>query len=98
MTLHIYAQECERDEAFIVGSRESLTRLRDSIDTALANKAVGKSSDALAEFFAADGEGYDLTIKVVPSVVENDLLLPYAESVGRGLGRNEWEPMLVPTE
>ena len=96
--LHLYAQECEHDEAFVVGSRESLTRLRDTIDRALANKASHKSSDALAEFFAADGEGFDLYVKVVPASVEMQLQLPYAESIGRALGRNEWEPALVPTE
>lgn len=98
MTLHLYAQECEHDNAYIVGSRESLTKLRNAVDEALANKAQHKSSDALAEFFAADGEGYGLYVKVVPGAVETRLQLPYAEPIGRPLGRNEWEPALVPTE
>lgn len=98
MTLHLHAQQFEHDDAYVVGTRESLTRLRDAIDVALANKAQHKSSDALAEFFTSDGEGYDLYVKVVPVTIETQLQLPYAESIGRSLGRNEWEPVLVPTE
>jgi hypothetical protein len=98
MTLHLYAQSCEHDEAYIVGTRDDLMSLRDTIDRALANKQSGKSSDDIEKFFTADGEGYDVYVKVIPESVETELQLPYAESIGRGLGRNEWEPMLVPTE
>jgi len=93
----VHAQQFEHDDAYLVGTRESLTRLRDTIDAALGNKAQGKSSDSLAEFFTADGEGYDLYVKVVPSSVELGLQLPYAEPLDKVLQRGR-EPNLVPTE
>ncbi len=98
MTLHIYTQSCEHDDAFIVGTRLELMKLRDSIDAALGNKAQGKSSDSLTAHFTADGEGYDLTVKVVPESVKNKLALPYAESIGRELGQDAFCPFTVPTD
>jgi hypothetical protein len=98
MTLHLYAQSCEHDEAYIVGTREDLVILRDTIDRALSNKQAGRSSDDIEKFFTADGEGYDVYVKVVPESVEANLQLPYAESIGRGLGRNELPPFDVITE
>jgi hypothetical protein len=98
MTLHVYAQMQEHDEAHIIGTREDLVRLRDAIEVALGNKARHCESSSFAQFFAADGEGYDLVVKVVPASVEANLMLPYAESIGRSLGRAEEMPSLVPTE
>lgn len=98
MTLHLYAQSCEHDDAYIVGTRAELAKLRDSIDAALNHKEMGRSSDSLSEHFAADGEGYDLTVKVIPDSVKSNLMLPYAENIGRALGRDSLEPYLVPTD
>jgi hypothetical protein len=98
MTLHVYAQSCEHDEAYIVGTRDDLVKLRNAIDSALGAKAKHRSSDSVEPFFDAAGEGYDLYVKVVPAVVENNLTLPYAELIGRSLGRAEETPELVPTE
>lgn len=52
-TLHIYAQSCWHDEAWIAGNREGLTRLRDAIDKALLD---GKGNSD--HVFTTDGEGY----------------------------------------
>lgn len=98
MTLHIYAQAYEHHESYIVGTREELAKLRDSISNALNNKSIGRSSDSLTEHFTSDGEGYDLTVKVIPNSIESKLELPYAESIERSLGRDAFSPDLVPTE
>lgn len=98
MTLHVYAQSCEHDQAYIVGTRADLVKLRDAIDGALVAREKHRSSDNVEAFFDAAGEGYDLYVKVVPESIENNLELPYADSVGRRLGRDEWTPDIVPTE
>ncbi|QMI49728.1 hypothetical protein [Burkholderia sp. MBR-1] len=97
MTLHVYAQEHEHDDAYIVGTREDLVALRDAIDRALAAKAEHCSSDSLMEAFAADGECYDLYIKVVPKSVQYQLLRPYAE-LREEPDQGFRHPCLVPTE
>lgn len=97
MTLHVYAQEHEHDDAYIVGTREDLTALRDAIEKALTAKAEHRSSDSLLEACAADGECYDLYVKVVPESVEYKLLRPYAELRAEPDG-GFYQPCLVPTE
>ncbi|WP_321820865.1 MULTISPECIES: hypothetical protein [unclassified Burkholderia] len=97
MTLHVYAQEHEHDDAYIVGTREDLVALRNAIDKALAAKAEHRSSDSLLAACAADGECYDLYVKVVPESVQYQLLRPYAllrEEPDEG----HHQPCLVPTE
>lgn len=98
MTLHLYPQEDEHDDAFIVGTRIGLIKLRDSINAALSNKYEGKSSDSLSEHFTSDGEGYDLTVKVIPFSIEANISLPYAISINRSLGRDSIVPSIVPTD
>jgi hypothetical protein len=88
MTLHIYAQCFEHDEAYIVGTREDMQQLRDALDRALASNASSE------QFFTSDGEGYSLHIQVVPESIETTLCLPYA-LVDRGLGRDEYLPWAV---
>lgn len=53
-TLHIYSPYQWHDEAFIVGTREALTALRDAIAEALS----GAEGSAASLSFAADGEGF----------------------------------------
>lgn len=96
--LHVYAPSCEHDEAYLVGTREGLTKLREAIDRALGARAQHCASDAIEHFSDSAGEGYDVYVKVVPEAIQNNLELPYAESVGRSLGRDAWTPDLAPTE
>ncbi|MGF6440200.1 hypothetical protein [Paraburkholderia youngii] len=97
MTLHLYAQEQEHDDAFVVGTRESLVALRKAIENALEGKSANRSSDSMAEFTAADGECYDLYIKVVPESLEYKLSRPYAQP-RRESDNGHWDPRMVPTE
>lgn len=57
--LHIYAQYAWHDEAEIEGTRTALTAVRDAID-----RALSAGMDAEATAFAADGEGYDVVVRV----------------------------------
>lgn len=98
MTLHVYAQGFGHDDAYLVGTRDDLTKLRAAIDRALAARAQRRSSEAAEQFFDAAGEGYDVLVKVVPESVENNLELPCAESTGRSPGRDAWTAELVATE
>ena len=54
--LHLYAQPFEHADAFIVGDRDSLVKLREAIDDALA------SGSGFAHAFVNDGEGYSILI------------------------------------
>ncbi len=58
MTLHVYAQSHEHDEAYLIGTRDALVQLREAIDIALSNKARRRESVSVADFFSSDGEGY----------------------------------------
>ena len=58
--LHVYGQHCEHDEAFIIGTRDALLALRAAIDASLTQ------DHAVAEVYAADGEGYYLIVKCLP--------------------------------
>jgi hypothetical protein len=96
VTLHVYAQTSAGDNAYIVGTRIDLARLRDSIDIALGARDQRRSSDMLAEFSDASGECYDLYVKVVPAAVEQKLVLPHANwAAGSVTGET---PDVVPTE
>jgi hypothetical protein len=97
MTLQVYAQEHEHDDAYIVGTREDLAALRNAIDRALVAKAEHRSSDCCMEACAADGECYDLYVKVVPESVQYKLLRPYAEMRAEP-DQGFYQPCLVPTE
>ncbi len=71
--IHLHSQCYEHDDAHIVGDAMALRRLRDAIDRALAEP--GRAAPVGA--FAADGEGYDIMIRVVEDM--SDMRLPYAE-------------------
>lgn len=54
--VQVYSQECPHEEAFIVGTKDGLTRLRQAIDEAL------EKSVSHADVFVSDGEGYTLGV------------------------------------
>lgn len=60
--LHIYAQAWEHNDAWIVGTREGLTALRDALNRALTNE---QTAPAACLQFVTDGEGY--TCFIVPN-------------------------------
>jgi len=59
MTLHIYAQYCHHTEAEIVGTKESLEKLRNAIDRTL-NQGYYIFEDEVN-----DGEGYEIYVTML---------------------------------
>ncbi len=70
--LHIYPQCHEHDDVFIAGSVESLRKLRDAIDQALAETSAACGS------ITADGEGYAIVVAKTSDEIVGTLVLPYA--------------------
>ncbi len=50
--LHIYGQSAQHSEAYLLGNREGLTKLRDAIDRAI------QTGEGWHEAFVNDGEGF----------------------------------------
>lgn len=75
--LHLYQQSHWHDEAYIAGTRESLQKLRDAIDSALA------TGSAKADCFTNDGEGYSVIIRTVDQTDAESLAVPYTDEVAR---------------
>lgn len=61
LVLHVYGQEDSHEPAKIVGNKDALVALWEML-TVIVQKQWAESSTA--EFFAADGEGYLLTIEL----------------------------------
>lgn len=59
MTLHIYAQYTYHDDAEIVGTKESLEKLRDALNRTL-DKGYYSFEDEVN-----DGEGYEILINML---------------------------------
>lgn len=76
-TLHLYPQAQWHDEAYVIGTRESLLKLRDAIDSALA------TGSAKADCFTNDGEGYSVIIRTVGQVDAEALAVPYTDEIAR---------------
>jgi len=83
--LHIYAQNWEHDESYIVGNKKGLIRLRDClnkvINSGIPNNINHKESDVV---FTSDGEGYEVTCintnqDDMTRPVWTELALPYIE-------------------
>ncbi len=91
--LHLYGQGYYHDEVYIVGSRASLISLKKAIEDALE---TGRGS---AEFFTADGEGYDLNILAREDQWESEfwtnLAFPYSEEFARDKRKNAIAPATI---
>ena len=73
--LHLYAQDDNHDDAWIVGDRVALTALRDALNQVLDGPHPATGVQAFCE----DGEGYTtLVMRVDEPDVWRELLLPYA--------------------
>ena len=81
--IHIYGQQQEHDEVFIMGDIESLTNLCKLIINAIALDKPFKR-----DFFASDGEGY--TIIVSPQTDLSGFPRHYTENESWPGERNPW--------
>lgn len=75
--LHIYAQEFHHGDAQIVGTRDALIRLRETIDTVLQTTSEHYKVTCSAQFYANDGEGYETTVICLPDFIAHSLPMPY---------------------
>lgn len=69
---HIYSQNSWHDEAYIVGNRTGLEKLRDAINLTL------EKGNTKNDFWPKDLEGYDVMISCVEDEVLDELELPYS--------------------
>jgi len=78
--VHIYSQEDQHDDAFIIANREGLLTIQKAISNALEKKK------SIAKVYVADGEGYDVKILMNntewPSNDWNVLAIPYTRVKG----------------
>lgn len=73
--LHVHAASFWHDDAWIVGNREGLERLRTAIDRALAK------GGAHADAFVNDGEGFHCFVAVESDADMDRLNVPYTDEI-----------------
>lgn len=73
--LHIYAQPEWHCDAYILGDRESLARLRDAL-----TRALDTGQPQTVEAFTSDGEGFSAVVAVCD---DDNLALPYTDEAAR---------------
>jgi hypothetical protein len=91
-TLHLYAQVQWHDNAYIVGTKNSLTELRNAIDLAIAGHEVKMEADV------ADGEGYDVFVVMLDDhePLWNELRVPYTDSLFNEIAYpNQTDPYML---
>ena len=76
--LHCYAQSHWHTEAYISGSRDALTALREAIDRALLHSGVGE-----CDVFASDGEGYTVYVVAMSDEDAARQVVPYTDEIAR---------------
>jgi hypothetical protein len=84
--VHIFAQAQWHDDAFIIGNREGLMRIRDAID-----RALGENVRDAAAVSVSDGEGYTCFVAVEEGM--DDVRVPYTDPIGSDMaeGRNGYD-------
>ena len=79
--LHLYPQPFWHDEAYIVGNRKGLERLRDALNKALEDEG---DVDVSVNVMANDGEGYSVhVVKVNDGEKINMLAVPYTDEISK---------------
>lgn len=73
--LHIYAQPYWHCDAFILGDRDSLTRLRDAL-----TRALDSGQPQAIEAFTSDGEAFGAVVAVCD---DDNLALPYTDEAAQ---------------
>lgn len=77
-TLHIYSPVWQHADAFIIGDRQSLENLRDSLDRVLSGEeATGFNA------FVNDGEGYNVRVAMFNEQEMDRLAVPYTDTMER---------------
>lgn len=85
-TLHIYGQTIWHDEAYIAGTPEALSLLRDAIDEAL------RTGSGKAECFVCDGEGYRVDVVATDDENMDKMAVPYTDQIAEAPAGNNFGP------
>lgn len=96
--LHIYSPPFYHQEAFIVGNREGLERLRDALDALLS---AGQEKVVSETVFHGDGEGYEVCCARDDSPFGDDafwnrLSSPYTVDCGEEQHGSEDDDIIYP--
>lgn len=75
--MHIYGQEQQHDDVLIAGNRKALQSLLQAVSRALT-KAPGEQYEPIV-CFAADGEGYRVTVVCDAAEIVGQMRLPYSD-------------------
>lgn len=70
--IHVYGQLSWHEDVYIVGTKESLSRLRDALDAAILAKT------ACCSAVVNDGEGYDIFVAIDERISQGNYGVPYA--------------------
>jgi hypothetical protein len=82
MSLNIYSQECWHDNAYIVGTRDSIKELIKVLACAFRN--TSEDGTAQADFFCSDGEGYTVHVVIASKeTMDTKAPVPYTEEYAR---------------
>jgi hypothetical protein len=90
--LHVYSQEIPHAEAFIVGNREALEALARQIQAVLS----GTHTASVMTYFAGDGEGFMLGVKLELDNLDRWVLPYYHEAFDQGQNPQERTPWSDP--
>jgi hypothetical protein len=85
MTLHIYSQPAWHDDAYIVGTRDALTRVRAQLDAILegATDATRRTQRSPCSFCVNDGEGFFCEIRLETEEEMQHYVIPYTAEIAR---------------
>lgn len=75
--LHVYSQNSPHDSVFISGTRESLEKLRETLDNILTEDL----KFGAYEEFTNDGEGYNVHIDLLSEEQMNKMAVPYSDEI-----------------
>lgn len=90
--LHIYAQDINHSEAYIVGTPEALLQLAMKIIYSLPEHPLKTYEYDIKEpFFVRDGEGYEVKVKACAEEEINKLAYPYTNLAAMGFIANHGE-------
>lgn len=82
--LHVYPQFNNHDTLTIKGTREGLLKLQKAINALVSSggRPEGVASNFTA--FTGDGEGYGVTVEMLPEKAFEDQFLPYVDTIDGG--------------
>lgn len=92
--LHLFGQACWHDSVHIAGDRAGIEMLRDALTAAL-DDAQGVSM--CADVFTNDGEGYNVSIHVLPKGEMDRLAVPYTDAIASASNDSLW-PWRLPVQ